>query len=504
MSTLVVNKSGNTGAGSLRTIAGAAQNGDSIVFDPSFFSVTLTADLHVANAITIDGGALRQGETDITMLGNWLLDLAGSDSLANMTIGGSVRVQNDGSVSQYDLMTVGDRSNGSAQIINGAGHTWLMEDGASILRGNTKATFTNLGKLESSSSTAIGLTLISPTTGSASIAIDSGTLAFTGGGSFDREAVSGNGSLVLSGGSSTIGYGTRITTGFDIGSNATVKLDGSLNVAKDFNMRDGSLLDLGSYKLTLTGFVQFLASQYGAPTVTAGTSGRLQYSGSGAYIDTLAVGGKAIVMADSYTHELGRVTLGDSTNGAAQIRVGANQTWGLDINAGIVAGSTAAFIYLTGGSRIEKIGGQTSVVAPKIVNSATSTAYVGADVGTLELGGPLSGLLGLYAASGSTLQVDGTASSQTAFSFDPAGGSTFVLKQADRYHGSVAGMTAGRNLDLLSIAYDAADTSYAYNANTLSVTDGTHHANIAMVGSYDAGSFHLAGDAHGGTMVTYG
>jgi hypothetical protein len=36
---------------------------------------------------------------------------------------------------------------------------------------------------------------------------------------------------------------------------------------------------------------------------------------------------------------------------------------------------------------------------------------------------------------------------------------------------------------------------------TLSLTDGTHSANIALLGNYMASSFAVVGDNHGGSMV---
>jgi hypothetical protein len=39
-------------------------------------------------------------------------------------------------------------------------------------------------------------------------------------------------------------------------------------------------------------------------------------------------------------------------------------------------------------------------------------------------------------------------------------------------------------------------------AGTLSVGDGTHIANIALLGSYMASTFVAASDAHGGTLIS--
>jgi hypothetical protein len=60
---------------------------------------------------------------------------------------------------------------------------------------------------------------------------------------------------------------------------------------------------------------------------------------------------------------------------------------------------------------------------------------------------------------------------------------------------------------LPDIAFGA-QTTLAYSQNaagtggTLTVSDGRHAAAIALIGNYMAGSFVVAADGHGGTLVT--
>jgi hypothetical protein len=62
-------------------------------------------------------------------------------------------------------------------------------------------------------------------------------------------------------------------------------------------------------------------------------------------------------------------------------------------------------------------------------------------------------------------------------------------------------------IDLPNIAFGA-HTTLAFSENaagtggTLTVSDGRHAASILLLGNYVAGSFALAGDGHGGTLVT--
>jgi hypothetical protein len=63
------------------------------------------------------------------------------------------------------------------------------------------------------------------------------------------------------------------------------------------------------------------------------------------------------------------------------------------------------------------------------------------------------------------------------------------------------------HIDLPSIAFGAPTTlGYTENSTntggTLTISDGSHAASIALLGNYIAASFVTAGDGHGGTLVT--
>jgi hypothetical protein len=65
-------------------------------------------------------------------------------------------------------------------------------------------------------------------------------------------------------------------------------------------------------------------------------------------------------------------------------------------------------------------------------------------------------------------------------------------------------------IDLADIAYGTVTSKkgpLSYNGNllggTLTVTDGVHTANIALLGQYMASEFALSNDGHGGTLITF-
>jgi autotransporter passenger strand-loop-strand repeat protein len=96
--------------------------------------------------------------------------------------------------------------------------------------------------------------------------------------------------------------------------------------------------------------------------------------------------------------------------------------------------------------------------------------------------------------------------------YNVSGGSTLVLDGATSFHGVVAGF--GNNgdpdrIDLADVAFGTAGKKgpLSYNGNllggTLTVTDGVHTANIALLGQYTASEFALSNDGHGGTLITF-
>jgi hypothetical protein len=79
------------------------------------------------------------------------------------------------------------------------------------------------------------------------------------------------------------------------------------------------------------------------------------------------------------------------------------------------------------------------------------------------------------------------------------------LDNSASFSGTVAGMTGSDTIDFADIDPTKVQTpSYAGDASggTLSVTDGAHSANIALLGNYLASSFTTSPDGRGGTTVT--
>jgi hypothetical protein len=82
---------------------------------------------------------------------------------------------------------------------------------------------------------------------------------------------------------------------------------------------------------------------------------------------------------------------------------------------------------------------------------------------------------------------------------------TLQLDNSASFSGTVAGMADQDTLDLRDINPATVQTptySGTSSGGTLTVTDGTHNANIALLGNYLASTFVASSDGYGGTIIT--
>ncbi len=103
------------------------------------------------------------------------------------------------------------------------------------------------------------------------------------------------------------------------------------------------------------------------------------------------------------------------------------------------------------------------------------------------------------------IELFGASTANVTFAAGDTG--TLKLDDSSAFADTVAGLALGNYLDLADIAFGANTTlGYAPNGGgtggTLSVGDGSHTANIALLGDYLASSFVTASDGHGDTLIT--
>ena len=153
-----------------------------------------------------------------------------------------------------------------------------------------------------------------------------------------------------------------------------------------------------------------------------------------------------------------------------------------------VAGSATGTVVGAGGSAVVSSGG-----------TANALVLEGGSALVMS-GGTFSGAT----ISGGTLEVaSGAIAMLSSVTFDSG---TLVLDDA-KFRGKIANFNSvdPDAIDLRTVAYGSSTTSsYVDNgaSGTLIVSDGTHTARLAILGSYAAGNFHLATDGQGGTRIT--
>src|ERR1700737_3849939 len=107
----------------------------------------------------------------------------------------------------------------------------------------------------------------------------------------------------------------------------------------------------------------------------------------------------------------------------------------------------------------------------------------------------------IVVADGATVEIDGLSAQSVAFT-----GTTGTLKLDDAadFTGQISGLRGSDALDLADVRYGAKTTaSFVGDATggTLTVSDGTDTAHIALVGDYLPSGWTLSRDGNGGTVV---
>jgi hypothetical protein len=103
--------------------------------------------------------------------------------------------------------------------------------------------------------------------------------------------------------------------------------------------------------------------------------------------------------------------------------------------------------------------------------------------------------------AGATLELASTYPGKVTFASTTG---TLKLDNSASFAGTVAGMAGSDRLDLADINFATIGTPSFSGTSTggvLTVTDGSHTANIALLGNYMAATFAVSSDGHGGTFV---
>jgi len=299
---------------------------------------------------------------------------------------------------------------------------------------------------------------------------------------------------------------------------ATQVLGGGELVVSSGGVADATVVQSGGTLLVLSG------GRDGFPT--SASSPQTHVEG----FTTVSAGGTEIVLGSSLgaTLESGSIMVvsggGMATNvivtsGATLVLSDGGQTGGdpnhfsTTLVGGDIAVMSATYVA---GALVVSSGGMdlgATIVGSEIVSSggtATNDLVQGSEL--VQSGGVVHSAF----IVGGTLEV---ASGGILDQVSLPGIGTLMLDASTSFHGLVAGFgyttsmgLQSGEIDLRDIAFSTAKknpthlsfTEAASNlSGTLTVTDGVHTANIALLGQYTASEFVLAGDGQGGTAITF-
>jgi hypothetical protein len=160
---------------------------------------------------------------------------------------------------------------------------------------------------------------------------------------------------------------------------------------------------------------------------------------------------------------------------------------------------------VTNTGTLEAIGtGARLQLASALINSSTGGLLADGG-GELDVFASSKGGSATISGIGSILDLGGSSTAVTTTTnavFASGASGTLDLDHSSLFAGTVAGFASGDTIDVLDVGFAPKRDSYDPNTGILRVSDGTHVANIHLLGTYMASQFVFQDDMHGGTQIT--
>ena len=349
-----------------------------------------------------------------------------------------------------------------------------------------------------------------------------GTLALSGGyeiisaGGVDVGATISSGAVqnVLGSASAVVVYGGGVqTVSAGTGSGTTVETGGHQYVLSG-GRAVGATLSGGTQIVAVGGVASGTKVSSGGVEVVRGTaSGTIVDGGGNAYVyGTASLA--SVNNGGTVTVENGGIASGTTVSSGGLAYVGSGGVASgsvlgshgrqIDLVGGVASGTTVSsggveVVRGTAGGTIVDAGGNAYVYGTASLATVNSGGNVTVESGGVASGGTISGGRVEVASGGS---IGGA-----PITF--AGGGTLQLDASTGFTGAIAGFAVPDRLDLRDIGYGSGITTtrnfteaISNTSGTLTVSDGTHTASLTLLGQYTTSQFNLAGDLHGGTLVT--
>ena len=262
--------------------------------------------------------------------------------------------------------------------------------------------------------------------------------------------------------------------------------------------------------------VLFASGAGGQVTITGPVNGGVAEVGNGV-VDIQATSNENVSFQSGGSGELELAVASAYTGAVSESRFGSNHNQFIDLTA-VKSSTTVHLAYTPNSSHPTSSGvltvtsGGHAVASINMVGHyVTTNFHLGAGPGgDVRISDPpvvveqKPGNAAATISAGEELVIEVPDSGRVTFA-GPTG--ALRIDHAATFTGKVAGFAAQDCIDLTQIGFGA-HTTLGYSENksgaggTLSLTDGTYAAKIALLGNYMAGSFITAADDHGGTLIT--
>jgi hypothetical protein len=187
---------------------------------------------------------------------------------------------------------------------------------------------------------------------------------------------------------------------------------------------------------------------------------------------------------------------------------GTNDAFNDNSNSGVVNGLSTAdleVMNVIGWNEFSNVvpGGQSIFPSSGEIVGANSDAMP--SQGNVFLADTEGVVLGTYVTSGGAVEIDADDVDSNAGAVSFLGSGSLKLDASVNFTGVILNFDATDQIDLADIAFSPSTTlGFAGNttSGTLTVSDGTHTAQLVLLGQYAASNFSLGSDGMGGSIVT--
>ena len=491
-------------------------------------AATLEA-LNAATTLTLEGGLDYGGAftlgpgSDLLFAGaNETLTLSGVASLGGVIAGTSataadrVNITGEGDLNGLILSdaTLADTTSltmdgpvtleGGGEIAVAAGASFTLLTNAAIGAEAGMGTIDNAGLIAKTGGDATSY-LTASLNDTGTLAADAGTLALDGGSASLGGALSGQGTLLLTGGGNfTLDSGVVVTVA-DLavtGAGSELTLATSLSDAGGVTLGSGATLALGGESLTLSGSAIALDGTLAGP-------GTLALSGSADLSGLALEGGATLTLAGSALAD-GPLTLGTASGGSELIvEAGGSLTLatasaisgtGTLVNDGVITGwnglgATTLSAALDNQGTLALDAGTLA-----LTGAVSNGGLISVADGALSLAGGLGGGGTLSLGAGAEATLGGAASGTIHFA---AADAALTLDALASVAATITGFAAGDTIDLATLEANG----FSYSGGTLTLTDATGGGAASVVGALalpglgSSPSLALANDGANGTEI---